>query len=284
MTENCEQLILKDRGSSARVDLPILRDIARKFSSLADEIMHGSVICRDDVPFDLMVLVFFSKQSEHLESLLALTRSTPSRDTALIARSMMEGLAQLLWAYGQPEERAERWRAYAFVADWRLLCRKDKAGESTDPHERDFIEQGLQRYGDLFLTVKARNAKQADQPLPSNPYHDTWTGKTIAELIQETIGQRLYDVPCKYFVDWHHWNHHGVLLPLSSSDDQLTYVRHCFRTAAASLALGIWIIEETLKIADDQLRLGISHRLDCLHREYTQRLQATSSAKQARRT
>ena len=132
-----------------------------------------------------MVLVFFSKQSEHLESLLALTESHPSRDTALVARSMLEGLAQLLWAHQQPEERAKRWKAYAFVADWRLLRQKDEAGERTDPHTRNFIQEGLQRYGDLFLTKKAKRAKQAGQPLPFDPYHDAWTGKTGAALIEK---------------------------------------------------------------------------------------------------
>src|SRR5690554_2699161 len=104
MPEDSAQHIADDPDFRARVDLPVLRDIARKFLSLADEVGHRSTEYRDDAHFDLMVLVFFSKQSENLESLLALTESHPSRDTALVARSMLEGLAQLLWAHQQPEE------------------------------------------------------------------------------------------------------------------------------------------------------------------------------------
>ena len=272
MPEDSAQHIADDPDFRARVDLPVLRDIARKFLSLADEVGHRSTEYRDDIHFDLMVLVFFSKQSEHLESLLTLTESAPSRDTALVARSMLEGLAQLLWAHQQPEERAKRWKAYAFVADWRLLRQKDEAGERTDPHTRNFIQEGLQRYGDLFLTKKAKLAKQDRQPLPSDPYHETWTGKTGAALIRETMGQRLYDVAYRHFVDWHHWNHHGILSPLSRLDNGLAYSRHSPKTAASSLALGISIMEETMRIADKQLQLGISDRIDCLNEDYRRQL------------
>lgn len=272
MSEDRAPCKVDDPEFRARVDLPVLRDIAQKFLSLADEVRHRSIRYRDDIHFDLMVLVFFSKQSEHLESLLTLTESAPSRDTALVARSMLEGLAQLHWAHQQPEERAERWKAYAFVADWRLLRRKDEAGEPTDPHRRSFIQEGLQRYGDLFLTKKAKRVKQAGQPLPFDPYHDTWTGKTGAVLIREAMGQRLYDFPYGRFVDWHHWNHHGILSPLSSLDNGLAYSLHSFVMAASCLALGILVMEKTMEIADEQLRLEISDRLDCLHDEYCQRL------------
>src|SRR2546427_11769576 len=53
-----------------------------------------------------MALSYAYKQNEHARAVLALRESV---DAKLIVRSMLEGLAQLVWAANAPEERALLW-------------------------------------------------------------------------------------------------------------------------------------------------------------------------------
>lgn len=75
-----------------------------------------------------------------------------SLDSILIARSMLEGLSQLLWAAQAPEERPLRWRTFSFVLDWRLMRKRMAAGEAVTEDQRATIENGLKEHGRYFLT------------------------------------------------------------------------------------------------------------------------------------
>ncbi len=102
-----------------------------------------------------MALCFLSKQIDHTKSILVLI---PSRDTILIARSMIEGLCQLLWAVKDPDVRPRQWRAFAWDHDWRLVQAKIKGGESIDPEVLKGIQDGLRRFGNQFLKERERVA------------------------------------------------------------------------------------------------------------------------------
>ena len=110
-------------------------------------------------------------------------------DTSLIARSMFEGLSQLLWAVQSPSDRPEKWRAFAFVRDWRQLRRDLAQGLVVPEDTKKHIEGGIQRFGDSFLSPKARKARAAGQPLPDNPYSLNWYGEKEKEVFKAVDGQ-----------------------------------------------------------------------------------------------
>ena len=78
----------------------------RELRSIGSSIMLRPAYRTDD---DLlfMALCFVAKQLDHIESI---RRLVPSKDTGLVARTMLEGMAQLYWAYEEPL-RSSRWRA-----------------------------------------------------------------------------------------------------------------------------------------------------------------------------
>src|SRR5882672_4123436 len=87
--------------------------------AFAEAIDHIRYREQDHLAF--MALCFLSKQIDHAKSIIALV---PGRDTILIARSMIEGLCQLLWAAKAPNVLPLQWRTFAYVHDWRIMRSK----------------------------------------------------------------------------------------------------------------------------------------------------------------
>src|SRR4051812_44327690 len=132
-------------------DIGRLREYVSELVALAERGFASPIAFDTENHLAFMALAFAGKQVVHARSILTLEGSM---DATLVARSMFEGLSQLLWAAQSPHDRPLRWRTFAFVRDWRQMRkqRPQRAGVSEDRNE--FIEDGLQRYGHLFLTPK----------------------------------------------------------------------------------------------------------------------------------
>ena len=104
---------------------------------LTDQMTKGAPYWEED-HLAFMTFCFFNKQIDHARSIL---RLMPSRDSMLIARSMIEGLAQLLWAAKEPDVLPLKWRTYAWVHDWRRMKERVAAGEVIDANQRAQIEE-----------------------------------------------------------------------------------------------------------------------------------------------
>src|SRR5262245_48321743 len=99
-------------------DTERLRRYLGDLVALAERSFAGPVTFDGSNHLAFMALAFAGKQVVHARSILTLQGSM---DTTLVARSMFEGLSQLLWAAQLPEDRPQRWRAFAFVRDWRQM-------------------------------------------------------------------------------------------------------------------------------------------------------------------
>ena len=80
--------------------------------------------------FGFMCLTYLSKQNDHMSSILALS---PIRDVMMIARSMIEGVAQLLWAKLDPDVQPGKWMAFSVVHNWKLMRHKLSRGLVVEP-------------------------------------------------------------------------------------------------------------------------------------------------------
>ena len=154
-----------------------------KLLDLANETVENAESLDDD-HLGFLALCFLSRQIDHIQSIVTLV---PNRDATLIARSMIEGLCQLLWAGQEPMSRPLKWRAFAYIHDWRLMMAKINRGELVDPNQKESNELAIQEYGWFFYTKEAKLAIRQNQPLPSDPYHKTWTCGTQLKQICDCV-------------------------------------------------------------------------------------------------
>jgi hypothetical protein len=206
-----------------------------------------------------MTLCFLSKQVDHLQSILTLT---PRRDVILIARSMIEGLCQLLWAAEAPAILPLQWRAFAWVHDWRVMQGKIKQGQPVDPERHTAIEDALRKYGDQFLTKKAKEAQGRGDALPSDPYHNNWRcGRQIRQICQSVGGDDLYEKIYGPFSDWHHWGVSGLGETIRRQRNRIVYLTLSPSKAVAALACGFQCLLQTVELTDKHLSLSFASRI-----------------------
>jgi hypothetical protein len=245
--------VVEDIDQKAQRDLPDLREWVNRLLDLTINMLESVPYSEDD-NFGFMALCFASKQVDHMRSILALNES---RDVWLIARSMLEGRNQLLWAARDPDVHAQRWRAFALVHDWREMRTKIEAGETVDPTLQHEIEEGLLQYGDQFLTQPARNARSRGTAMPPNPYYDNWTGRTVRQIFEDVGGGILYQQLYKSFSNWHHWSPGGLGTAISRDGQHVSFLISSPAETATALAAGFQCLLETAEITDRHLRLGL---------------------------
>jgi hypothetical protein len=247
-----------NEDEKAKRDLPALRQWVNRLLALAHEmILHVRYSEEDHLGF--MALCFLSKQIDHLKSIVTLT---PSRDAVLVARSMIEGLCQLLWAAADPATRPLQWRAFAWVHDWRVMQAKVAQGELVDPERRTAIENALRQYGDQFLTSKARQARDQGAPLPPDPYHDNWRcGRQMRQICEAVRGEDLYRRLYEPFSDWHHWGVRGLGEAIERQGNRVVYSSLSPADSAAALASGFRCLLQTVELTDRHLGMGLASKV-----------------------
>ena len=182
--------------------LPSLRQNLTALTDLSAQAFTLLVRIGTSSHFRFMVASFAVKQIEHSRSLLKLESST---DTVLIARSMLEGLAQLLWATKHPRRHPLMWRAFALVLDWHPLQEQRSQGLAIDPEIERHTRRGLKRYGKWFLTKEARWALAAGKPLPKDSYIKNWYGERETDIFRDVGGTPLLEGAYAPFSERHHW-------------------------------------------------------------------------------
>ena len=167
-----------------------------------------------------MAVHFFEKQLGHASAIQTLDGH---RDTALVARSMLEGLCFLKWAWHDPQ-RSLRWRLFTVIQEWREL----RAGMAAKSVDRDARELELHAYltanRDAILSVRALRASERGEALPADPYITTWYSAKLKDIFAMVKAEELYDGPYGFASDWHHWSSSGLALAMEYEGDSLEYV------------------------------------------------------------
>lgn len=250
-----------DNKNKAENDLPTLRQMANGLLALVDE-MQKEIKLTDEDHLGFMAANFLSKQSDHLHSIILLE---PSRDVILIARSMIEGLCQLLWAANKPSSRPHKWRAFSSIEDWRNMQMFIDHGLSVDPQKRDKVAANLEQFGDIFLNKKSKRAKKEGKFLPEDPYCKDWCcGKTIKVLCEEVSGSDLYEWFYRKWSGWHHWNPRGISESLTWQNDRLIYKTLSSTDAASALAVGFQCVIQSAEVTNGHFEMGFEKKLEHL--------------------
>ena len=105
--------------------LPELRELVAASLELPDMfgdglIVRGQIRTNPAARVDQMIISYLAAQFEHMRSVLQLESAGQHRDAWLIARTMIEGYAQLSWALSNDSGvRVEEWFWFSAVEDWR---------------------------------------------------------------------------------------------------------------------------------------------------------------------
>src|SRR5215208_6534501 len=127
MSETQDQRAERQEGFS-RAELPRLNDLAADLEAITRDVFEKRITYVLDNSADVMVLSFVTKQHEHLRSVRTLIAAGLQRDALLIARTMIEGMAILLWAFNKVPDRPDQWLWFGAILDWRQTLKNEAAG------------------------------------------------------------------------------------------------------------------------------------------------------------
>lgn len=263
---------MTNNSNKALQDIPNLIHFVDKLLELSDTMTQKAKFDGMD-HLALMSLCFVSKQIEHLRSIRILVDAKQYRDAGLIARSMIEGLCILLWAARKPQNRPLHWRSYAWVEDYKLMLKKEKAEEKVDPAYKSKIIEQLRIYGAEFLTLEAKKKQSNHLPLPRDPYRNKWIDKNVYEICKEVEGDLLYEKIYRETSQWIHWTIKGMSSAIHQKDMEFMYVNTSADMGATALASGFQSLFKSAKLLDSHLTLGFGDKLDDIFNNYIMKFQ-----------
>jgi hypothetical protein len=242
----------------ARRDLKDLRKNLYGLVALAEQAFPVKIGRRSHLRF--MLASFAVKQSEHANSLLKLG---PSPDTMLIARTMIEGLSQMLWAAKRPRHRPLLWRSFVFVHDWRQIQEHRAQGRPVDPQVERVVRVGLRRFGHRFLTRQAQDARAAGRALPDDPYMRNWYGERETEILRDVGGEDLLRQAYGPFSEWHHWRVGAIgrLVSFDEASGRFTMSTSRPSDVATATACAFQCLWQTMQLLNARCRLGMGREL-----------------------
>ncbi len=255
----------------AQKDIPELSRWVAELLSLVQEIIQEPVTLSEEDHFGFMGRLFLHRQVEHIKSILILTDKNQGRDAELIARSMIEGLGQLKWAANDPQLRALRWRTFPWIFEWKTMKKKNESGESVGKKYRAKINDELAKYGEQFLTRKARHCQHKRKPLPSDPYCDNWTGHNTKDISDSVQGQLLHKELYKPFSAWHHWSPEAFGEAIDRDQNSVKFLTPSPSSSATALRTGFQCLLETVELVDIHFKLGFNSRITKVKEEYIKR-------------
>lgn len=255
---------MKNLNERALQDLQSLKNWANQLIKLSNEIVK-EVECNDKDDLGRMAVYFSFKQINHMQSIVILV---PNKDATLIARSMIEGLYQILWAANKPNEIPKQWRAFAYISDLQLIEKRKNKGEKINQQEQQDIEDGLRVYGDLFLKKKAKELKRQGKTLPSDPYHTDWRCSVqIKEIVESVQAEDLQEIYAS-FSDWHHWGPGGFSGTISGQRNKQHYSSNSPSDSATAITVGFLCLIQTVELLNNHLELGKNSEIQMIKDNY----------------
>jgi Family of unknown function (DUF5677) len=237
-------------------EVPFLHGQVKKVLALADEASRSISIEESD-DFGFMTAQFLYKQMQHSESVLSLV---PRRDAGLIARTMIDGLYQLLWAFQAREERAKLWRSFSIIHDWRLIQGRVRQGIMVDEADIRRNAAGLEEFGNLHRLNKPK-------PNSPDPYHKRWHGGITLSDMADAVSRELYDGPYAELSDWEHWGVSGIGESIKRENDRVIVNTDSDRIAGVALLAALQCLLQTMEVADVHLTLKITDAIQTLGKD-----------------
>lgn len=267
MNETQDQLSARQERVS-RVAAPPLDELAEKLEALTSEIFATRVPFEPDNGADVMALTFATKQREHLRAVRTLIAAGQQRDALLIARTMVEGMACLLWAFKKPSDRTDLWFWFGAILDWRQTLKNEADVLVVDPGDKARLKTMVDEHGHRYFTKNAREALESaerngmDFDQPDDPWEYKWTKVTIGKMFRDVQGDAMYVGAYHRSSEWIHWGPRSLLSAMEPADWGINgFSQEDWRTAVEALQLGCQSLLQSLEVLDRHFSLGKTERL-----------------------
>lgn len=211
---------------------------------------------RADYMTRTMVLI----QYEHLSSVLSLVTNGHDRDSSIIARSMVEVLAQLRWALLDEPVRTDEWFWYTVVLERLQLLENLDEGRQIEPGVWDASERLITLYGSNYFNKRTRTANQTGNALPPERerYRYRWHQDDISFVIANGLNDALAVDYWRSASAWSHASPLYVFRAMDQGDGPTQYEQSDPREAAQGLYMSIHSCLNTFGLANS--RFGLSHQ------------------------
>lgn len=256
---------------TAKADLVDLDAFVTEAGKLAEQLISEARFGDDD-HLGFMILAYLCKLTEQSNSIQLLVNNGLGRDAELVARSMLECMASLIWAAQDPSDRAFRWRGFAYVEDFKLMEEQRSKGIRIDKNAQNRINDFLKTNASVF-----QDPKRAGKP---NPYFRDWKrGERISKVFTAVGGKPLYVELYGPFSDWIHSGVKSIGEAISRSGKTIQWKPPSPRVDATGLSVAFQSLAESMKLAADHFGSGLADKVDSLMGRFQARFEPTSTAK-----
>jgi hypothetical protein len=168
---------------------------------------------------------------------------------------MIEGLAQLRWAFDNLPDGPDQWFWYVVIEEWRQLKKNKVNGLVVDSEIEDVCQQLLDRYGSNYYTPKAAEKAATGNSLPADPYRRKWISLDAATVFNKIQGSDLYEAVYRTASDWVHWSPRSMHLAIAEEGEIQKHEVDDPARAAQALAVGALSVLQSLEIVNDNFQL-----------------------------
>jgi hypothetical protein len=247
------------------------RVIAEDLCAIADAAFQPPIFYDADDYWQIMVLGFATKQTEHCRALLELIGRGFDRDAFLLSRTMLDGLAQITYAQLESRERGALWYWFGVIEDYFLL----RASPLRLDDDLETAQDLMQTHGRNYLTSKGKEAigrGKSVLDLERGCFRDKWYLTNIRNQLAATDREDFYTKFYKPSSDWIHWGSnclhgaltlHGTRVSGFTKDDPPSKAS-ALLIACESLATNLMILGELFSRAAVHAAANDQHRK--LHR------------------
>lgn len=256
----------------ARKSLPGLDRTADELEALTQEIFAKRVPYEPKNGADQMVLAFVTKQREHLRSVRTLIAAGAHRDALLVARTMLEGLGRLRWAFAEIPMRTDRWLWFGAILDWRQTLQNEQQGIAVDPDEKEELQCLVAEHGPNYLSsgvvkaMKQAEERGEDYDVPDDPWDRDWTWVDVRSMFVKVGMEQLYDGFYRSTSEWTHWGPRAIFRAKESTSwGTAEFTETDWPGAARALAFACVSLLLSLETLNNHFSLGHGDRLTALY-------------------
>ena len=259
------------RQRHSQAEMPRWAKVADEVEVATLEVFKSRVRIETDDGADVMALSFATKQHEHLRSVRVLITAGLHRDALLIARTMLEGLARLLWAFNDVPNRTELWFWYGAILDWRQTLENESNGLLSDPSDKASLRAYVDARGPNYLRRDVEKAIERAKKsgtafeMPQDPWRKSWTDVQIKAMFQEVGLDPMYEGVYAESSEWIHWGPRSILRAMEPADWGMSgFTQEDWLFALRALGIGCFSLVTSLQVLDRHLSLGRTEQLASL--------------------
>lgn len=266
--ENAEdlELLLKTKvAKDAMDDIYKYRD---RLIVIANAIYRAGVTIDPNDSAPEMAMFFLFKQMEHLASVTHLANQKCHRDTAVLARTMVEGAACLNWALLDAPTRPDLWYWFTLIDEWRTLQSNAARGMPYDSEHLANIGKAMEEHGIAYIRDNLlRDLKKAESEgkkllYPHDPWAYEWTKSNVIDKIKLIDEGGSLEQYYRKSSQWAHWASPPMFRALKKDQYRRMFDNEAWTELYVSHLAAITGLAHVMKLTNRTLGLSFEKETD----------------------